>query len=45
MRQLTLDKLAELHLGGMLKELRAQTAEPKIREMDFEDRLLMLLDA
>jgi len=45
MRQLTLDKLAELRLGGMAKALRAQADEPGVREMDFEDRLLMLLDA
>lgn len=41
MRQLTLDKLAELHLTGMLKALQD---EPHA-DLDFEDRLLMLLDA
>jgi DNA replication protein DnaC len=45
MRQLTLDKLAELHLGGMMKALKAHADEPKICQMEFEDRLLMLLDA
>lgn len=41
MRQLTLDKLAELRLYGMLGALQT---EPYV-ELDFEDRLLMLLDA
>jgi DNA replication protein DnaC len=45
MRQLTLDKLAELRLGGMLEALKEQEAGPGFREMDFEDRLLMLLDS
>jgi len=45
MRQLTLDKLAELRLGGMLKCLQAQSSNTQIQEMEFEDRLLMLLDA
>jgi DNA replication protein DnaC len=45
MRQLTLDKLAELHLGGMMKELAHQAEMPNVLQMEFEDRLLMLLDA
>lgn len=45
MRQLTLEKLAELHLKGIVKELQSQTSNPRMREMEFEDRLLMLLDA
>jgi len=45
MRQLTLEKLAELHLGGMVKALKSQAEDRRIQEMSFEDRLLMLLDA
>ncbi len=44
MRQLTLDKLAELSLKGMQKALEEQTY-PGLEEMAFEDRLLLLLDA
>ena len=45
MRQLTIDKLAELHLKGMMGRLQEQAEDPGMRELDFEDRLLMLLDA
>ena len=45
MRQLTVDKLAELSLNGMRKALEGQEAEPRSRDLSFEDRLLMLLDA
>lgn len=45
MRQLTLDKLSELHFAGMAKALKAQADDPKLAQMEFEDRLLMLLDA
>jgi DNA replication protein DnaC len=42
MRQLTLDKLAELSLKGMLGALQEQAG---MEAIPFEDRLLMLLDA
>jgi len=42
MRQLTLDKLAELSLKGMQKALEEQAG---METMSFEDRLLLLLDA
>lgn len=45
MRQLTLDKLAELHLKGMTGALKEQMEDSSLRDVDFEDRLLMLLDA
>jgi hypothetical protein len=45
MRQLTVDKLAELPLNGMRKALEGQEAEASSRDLSFEDRLLMLLDA
>jgi DNA replication protein DnaC len=44
MRQLTLDKLAELALKGMLAALQEQN-ESAGDSIPFEDRLLMLLDA
>jgi DNA replication protein DnaC len=44
MRQLTLDKLADLSLKGMRKALEEQTAA-SVQGMSFEDRLLLLLDA
>jgi DNA replication protein DnaC len=44
MRQLTLDKLAELSLKGMQQALEEQ-ALASVRDMPFEDRLLLLLDA
>jgi DNA replication protein DnaC len=44
MRQLTLDKLADLSLKGMQKALEGQTAAA-MEGMSFEDRLLLLLDA
>jgi DNA replication protein DnaC len=45
MRQLTLDKLSELFLRGMRRELALQDENPKIAALPFEDRLLRLLDA
>jgi DNA replication protein DnaC len=42
MRQLTLDKLADLSLKGMRKALEEQAG---MESMPFEDRLLLLLDA
>jgi DNA replication protein DnaC len=45
MRQLSLDKLSELSLKGMRAALERQLQDPASREMDFEERLLMLLDA
>lgn len=45
MRQLTLDKLAELHFRGMLACLKEQAERTEFRDMEFEDRLLILLDA
>lgn len=42
MRQLTLDKLAELSLKGMQKALEEQVG---METMPFEERLLLLLDA
>jgi len=44
MRQLTLDKLADLSLKGMQKALEEQTCSG-MESMSFEDRLLLLLDA
>jgi len=44
MRQLTLDKLSELSLKGMLEALVEQN-DPAMQGLPFEDRLLMLLDA
>jgi DNA replication protein DnaC len=44
-RQLTLDKLAELSLKGMKRALEGQLGNPRIEELGFEDRLLLLLDA
>jgi DNA replication protein DnaC len=44
MRQLTLDKLADLSLKGMQKALEEQVG-PSVEAMPFEDRLLLLLDA
>lgn len=44
MRQLTLDKLAELSLKGMKKALEEQIALGT-QNLSFEDRLLALLDA
>ena len=45
MRQLTLDKLAELSLKGMKQALEGQLENPRIEALSFEDRLLLLLDA
>lgn len=45
MRQLTVDKLAELSLNGMRRALVQQEAGSGSRDLSFEDRLLMLLDA
>lgn len=45
MRQLTLDKLAELSLKGMRKALEEQAQNAQLEKLPFEDRLLMLLDA
>jgi len=45
MRQLTLDKLAELSLTGMRKALEEQAGSAAMEKLSFEDRLLMLLDA
>lgn len=44
MRQLTLDKLGELSLKGMLTALQEQD-ESLLQAMPFEERLLRLLDA
>lgn len=44
MRQLTLDKLAELSLKGMLLAVQEQS-ETAMDSLPFEDRLLILLDA
>lgn len=45
MRQLTLDKLAELSFTGMKRALERQLEDPNSRSLDFEERLLALLDA
>jgi DNA replication protein DnaC len=40
----TLEKLQELKLTGMLKSLQEQTGMPDIQELDFEERLGLLVD-
>jgi len=45
MRQLTLDRLDELSLEGMKRALKAQLANPATRDLSFEDRLELLLQA
>lgn len=45
MRQIALDKLAELSLKGMKQALERQLADPAAPGMDFQERLLELLDA
>jgi len=45
MRQLTIDRLEELGLQGMIRALKEQLASPVSRDLSFEERLALLLDA
>jgi len=45
MRQITLDQLAELRLGGMAKALKDQLATPMSLDLSFEERFELLVDA
>jgi DNA replication protein DnaC len=45
MRQLTIDRLEELGLQGMIRALKEQLASPASRDLSFEERLELLLDA
>jgi DNA replication protein DnaC len=44
-RQLTLDRLVELGLEGMKHALKEQLASPASRDLSFEERFELLLDA
>ena len=41
----TIRKLREIHMGVMAEQLSAQLEDPQFRNMPFEDRLAMLVDA
>jgi DNA replication protein DnaC len=43
--QQTFDRLHEMRLNGMADELTAQTRQPDIRQLSFEERLGLLVDA
>lgn len=43
--QQTFDRLHEMRLNGMVDELTAQTRQPDIRQLSFEERLGLLVDA
>lgn len=43
--QQTLDRLHEMRLKGLADEFAAQTEQPEIRELSFEERLGLLVDA
>jgi DNA replication protein DnaC len=45
MRQLAIDRLEELGMEGMKRALKEQLANPSIRDLGFEERLELLLDA
>ncbi len=45
MRQLTLDQLSELRLEGMAHALKEQLAMPRSRELTFDERFELLVDA
>jgi UDP-N-acetylenolpyruvoylglucosamine reductase len=42
--QETLNKLKHMKLTGMVEALRQQETDPSYREMDFQDRLGLLVD-
>jgi DNA replication protein DnaC len=44
-RQLTIDRLEGLGLQGMMRALKEQLASPACRDLSFEERLELLLDA
>ena len=45
-RQSTVDLLREMRLGGMASELERQISDAEsFRELSFEDRLALLVDA
>ena len=41
----TIRKLREIHMGVMAEQLSAQLEDPQFRDVPFEDRLAMLVDA
>ena len=41
----TIRKLREIHMGVMAEQLSAQLEDPQFRNVPFEDRLAMLVDA
>lgn len=41
----TIRKLREIHMGVMAEQLSAQLGDPQFRNVTFEDRLAMLVDA
>lgn len=41
----TIHKLREIHMGVMAEQLSAQLEDPQFRNVPFEDRLAMLVDA
>ena len=41
----TIRKLREIHMGVMAEQLSAQLEDPQLRNVPFEDRLAMLVDA
>jgi DNA replication protein DnaC len=41
----TIDKLSDMHLPAMNKEYRRQMEHPQTRELSFDDRFAMLVDA
>ncbi|QSX09571.1 IS21-like element helper ATPase IstB [Alkalibacter rhizosphaerae] len=40
----TIDKLIEMHLTAMSDAFRQQMSDPKMKEIDFEDRFAMMVD-
>lgn len=42
--QSTIDKLIEMHFTAMADAFRNQLSDPKMKDLDFEDRLGLLVD-